>query len=214
MLVLSFVALGALWPTPRFAARAAGGRPRPAFPGSSWGRFGSQPRSCRWGSSCSSSRPRSPAVRIRSRTSLRPGLCRLLAGSPAPLRAARQRVDRTEPLARSGRRIRLVLGAEWARGAAARGLPGAPGAVSGRTRPVRVHGARALLLRPVEPAGARVCDRLVLVPRPVRHGGLRPVGVVCAGEGFAILFTYLARMAPVASEGGRIRLRLPFTGLR
>ena len=33
------------------------------------------------------------------------------------------------------------------------------------------------------------------------------------GEGFAILFSYFARIAPLASVEGRIRLRLPLTGL-
>jgi len=33
------------------------------------------------------------------------------------------------------------------------------------------------------------------------------------GEGFAILFAYFARIAPLASVEGRIRLRLPLTGL-
>ncbi len=33
------------------------------------------------------------------------------------------------------------------------------------------------------------------------------------GEGFAILFAYFARIAPFASVGGRIRFRLPLTGL-
>ena len=33
------------------------------------------------------------------------------------------------------------------------------------------------------------------------------------GEGFAILFELFSRIAPLASSGGRIRLRLPFTGL-
>lgn len=33
------------------------------------------------------------------------------------------------------------------------------------------------------------------------------------GEGFAILFAYIARIAPLVSREGRIRLRLPLTGL-
>jgi len=33
------------------------------------------------------------------------------------------------------------------------------------------------------------------------------------GEGFAILFAYIARIAPLAAREGRIRLRLPLTGL-
>jgi len=33
------------------------------------------------------------------------------------------------------------------------------------------------------------------------------------GEGFAILFAYIARIAPLCERGGRIRLRLPLTGL-
>jgi hypothetical protein len=33
------------------------------------------------------------------------------------------------------------------------------------------------------------------------------------GEGFAILFTYIARIAPLCTRAGRIRLRLPLTGL-
>ncbi len=33
------------------------------------------------------------------------------------------------------------------------------------------------------------------------------------GEAFAILFSYLARIAPLHAEGGRIRLRWPLTGL-
>lgn len=33
------------------------------------------------------------------------------------------------------------------------------------------------------------------------------------GEGFAILFAYFARMAPVAAREGRLRLRIPFAGL-
>ncbi len=33
------------------------------------------------------------------------------------------------------------------------------------------------------------------------------------GEGFAILFAYIARIAPLASRDARIRLRLPLTGL-
>jgi hypothetical protein len=33
------------------------------------------------------------------------------------------------------------------------------------------------------------------------------------GEGFAVLFAYLARMAPFHAEDGRVKLRWPFTGL-
>jgi len=33
------------------------------------------------------------------------------------------------------------------------------------------------------------------------------------GEGFAILFELFARIAPLATRHGRVRLRLPFTGL-
>jgi hypothetical protein len=33
------------------------------------------------------------------------------------------------------------------------------------------------------------------------------------GEGFAVLFAYLARMAPLHEQDGRVRLRWPFTGL-
>ncbi|MBM3679305.1 MAG: fenitrothion hydrolase [Actinobacteria bacterium] len=33
------------------------------------------------------------------------------------------------------------------------------------------------------------------------------------GEGFAVLFGFFARMAPLAVDGGRVRLRRPFTGL-
>ena len=33
------------------------------------------------------------------------------------------------------------------------------------------------------------------------------------GEGFAILFAYIARIAPLTARDGRIRLRLPLTGL-
>jgi hypothetical protein len=33
------------------------------------------------------------------------------------------------------------------------------------------------------------------------------------GEGFAILFAYIARIAPLAAQKGRVRLRLPLTGL-
>lgn len=33
------------------------------------------------------------------------------------------------------------------------------------------------------------------------------------GEGFAILFAYIARLAPLAAVDGRVRLRLPLTGL-
>ncbi len=36
---------------------------------------------------------------------------------------------------------------------------------------------------------------------------------VGAGEGFAILFAYLGRMAPFVAHRGRIRLRVPLTGL-
>jgi hypothetical protein len=34
-----------------------------------------------------------------------------------------------------------------------------------------------------------------------------------SGEGFAIFFAYLARIAPLFSQGGRLRARWPFTGL-
>lgn len=33
------------------------------------------------------------------------------------------------------------------------------------------------------------------------------------GEGFAILFAYIARIAPLCERGGRIRIRVPLTGL-
>ena len=95
----------------------------------------------------------------------------------------------------------------------ARRVPRAPRTLAGRGRDLRVRHAGAGVLRPGEPARARVRDRALHVRRAVRHGGLRPRAVGADGEGFAVLFGLLALVAPLHAEDGRLRLRWPFTGL-
>ena len=86
------------------------------------------------------------------------------------------------------------------RGAPARGLPGAPRPLPGRGRAVRLRRARALLLRTRRTRGrSRSRSRSTRTSRcsGCRVRARRPG---CErGEGFAILFAYIARMAPLVA---------------
>ena len=66
---------------------------------------------------------------------------------------------------------------------------------------------------PAEPTSARLRDRPLLVRRSVRDGRFGRDTWEANGEGFAVLYDFLARMAPFHVADGRIRLRWPLTGL-
>ena len=143
------------------------------------------------------------------------GLRRLLARPAVALGRSSANVWRALiAVARARGRLRLAARARRARGEAARRLPGAPRPLAGRGRALRVRRARARLRGPFQPARARVRDRALHVRRrssawrrsAARRGSAH-------GEGFAVLFGFFARMAPLTARDGRLRVRWPFTGL-
>ena len=209
VLVVSFVALGALWQTPRLAAAAAGRR----APGATFGRVVLGP--VRIAVQALSvvlfvARARLGARRhaaIRSATSRRPGstsssgsglpLLSLLFGNVwralSPWRAlADAFVWVWERLGREARPLAVY--------------PERLGRYPGRVALLRVRRARALLLEPVEPARARVRDRALLLRGAVRDGRVRPRRPgPSAGRGSRSCSPTSARMAPLTLRDGRIR---------
>lgn len=74
----------------------------------------------------------------------------------------------------------------------------------------------ALELAYSEPSNPRVLAIAVALYSYVTFFGMVAFGRETwsdRGEGFAILFAYIARIAPLAADRGRIHLRLPLTGL-
>ena len=143
------------------------------------------------------------------------GLRHLLARAAAPLAPASATCGGRS--ARGGRSPTLFVWI-WERlGREARPLAAYPERVRplpGGGRALRVRRARAHATR-TRPARGRSRSRSRST-RTSRSSACSRSGARRgrrAGEGFAILFAYIARIAPLVSREGRIRLRVPLTGL-
>ena len=91
--------------------------------------------------------------------------------------------------------------------------PGAVRPLAGRRPPARVRGPRARLLGFEQPAGDRPRDPHLQRRHVAGDARLRQDSWTDNGEAFAVYFGLLARIAPFAGRDGRLVVRWPFTGL-
>ena len=149
-----------------------------------------------------------PVQELRADVDLR----HVLARPAAALGAARRRVARAQPVARDRRRLRL-------------GAP-APGRKPAKVAPyperlgrwpaaVALFAFVSLELAYKDPSAPLTLAWAIAVYTVVTLFGYATYGRETwhtRGEGFAVAFGYLARMAPLTVVEGRLRFRWPFTG--
>ena len=216
VLVVSFIALGALWKTPQLE-RHAGGRPL----GEAFSRLVLGPVRILVQALSAFMFVVIFAAALFGTTdpfgNIAPTWVYVIfwVGMPVLSLLLRQRLAGVQPVACDRGRLRVGLGARSrSPGAAAGRLPRAPRAIPRLLHPVRVRRARALLLEPCQSEDARVRDLALLVRGAVRDAGVRPghLGEARARGSRSCLPTSDEWHRSSLREG-RIRLRVPLTGL-